>query len=459
MSSKLLSRASNVHVPRILCVVVNDYPKYAHLFQPLLQDGLLSGIRVGSQAEDFADLVAPPQTTGICPSPPLDSKLILLLGGKGTGSVLKAFCSAPSSSLSSSSESGFHPLSNVEWIHTHTTGVDCLELPITAQQQPLLRRIPISNARGMFREALAEHVLLSMLYFNRNVPKMVRDKERRVWDKTLTPMLKGQKVGIIGYGDIGRCCAQRALQFGMCPTGYRRSQPPNNASVPVVLGDSQTLPPMESITRTTALEGSSSSSSCSVLSSNKIMTDVAMREPTQHTVVGDSGPSLPQPQRGMDGAYIDVDTHVTVHTSPSALLHILCESDYVLNLLPHTPSTYHFFDRNKFSAMKANSVFINIGRGQTVVEQDLVDALTDNGGNDKCGHLKGAALDVYETEPLPTTSPLYDVPSHKILMTPHNADHTSTATEESLEQFITLFKEFVCCGKLPPYLVSVEKGY
>ena len=61
--------------------------------------------------------------------------------------------------------------------------------------------------------------------------------------------------------------------------------------------------------------------------------------------------------------------------------------------------------------MKKTSVFINVGRGETVVEEDLIKALKD-------GTIQGAALDVFKTEPLPQDSELWNLPN--VLITPHS---------------------------------------
>ena len=66
--------------------------------------------------------------------------------------------------------------------------------------------------------------------------------------------------------------------------------------------------------------------------------------------------------------------------------------------VPHTPATEGFFNRTKFRLMKPGAFFINIGRGMTTKLDDLVATL-------KAGEIAGAALDVYEQEPLPADSP------------------------------------------------------
>lgn len=86
------------------------------------------------------------------------------------------------------------------------------------------------------------------------------------------------------------------------------------------------------------------------------------------------------------------------------------EADFVINILPATTATEHFFDASVFRAMKDSALFINVGRGSTVVTDDLVNALRE-------GHIAGAGLEVVDPEPLPDGHPLYDLPN--ATMTPH----------------------------------------
>ena len=82
--------------------------------------------------------------------------------------------------------------------------------------------------------------------------------------------------------------------------------------------------------------------------------------------------------------------------------------------VPHTPATEGFFNRARFQKMKRSAFFINIGRGMTTRLDDLVDALNAK-------EIAGAALDVYEIEPLPAEHPLWTMPN--VLLTPHMAGH------------------------------------
>jgi phosphoglycerate dehydrogenase-like enzyme len=97
-----------------------------------------------------------------------------------------------------------------------------------------------------------------------------------------------------------------------------------------------------------------------------------------------------------------------------ALDSLLPRADFVILTVPHTPATEGFFHRARFQRMKKSAFFINIGRGMTTKLADLVAAL-------HAGEIAGAALDVYEQEPLPVDHPLWTTPN--VLMTPHMAGH------------------------------------
>ena len=99
---------------------------------------------------------------------------------------------------------------------------------------------------------------------------------------------------------------------------------------------------------------------------------------------------------------------------PTAELHAaLGEADYVAVTLPGTPETRHLLDAEAFAAVKQNAYFVNVGRGAVVDEAALVGALED-------GRLSGAALDVFEIEPLPEESPLWGM--ENVIISAHTTD-------------------------------------
>jgi phosphoglycerate dehydrogenase-like enzyme len=109
---------------------------------------------------------------------------------------------------------------------------------------------------------------------------------------------------------------------------------------------------------------------------------------------------------------------------PEALDELLPRADFVILTVPHTPATEGFFNRGRFQRMKQTAFFINIGRGMTTKLDDLVAAL-------RGGEIAGAALDVYEQEPLPSEHPLWTLPN--VLLTPHMAGHGPYLNERRLQ--------------------------
>jgi phosphoglycerate dehydrogenase-like enzyme len=99
----------------------------------------------------------------------------------------------------------------------------------------------------------------------------------------------------------------------------------------------------------------------------------------------------------------------TVHASPDLTEH-LPQADYVVAVAPLTEQTKGLFDARAFAAMKPSARFVNVGRGELVVTGDLVEAL-------QTGKIAGAALDVFETEPLPADNPLWNM--ENVLLSPH----------------------------------------
>jgi glyoxylate/hydroxypyruvate reductase A len=101
---------------------------------------------------------------------------------------------------------------------------------------------------------------------------------------------------------------------------------------------------------------------------------------------------------------------IACHHGPDALAPMLGKCDYVAAILPSTSDTRDLMDAAMLAHMKPGSVLINAGRGDLIVESDLIDCL-DN------GPLDGAVLDVLRSEPLPSDNPLWHHP--KVTLTPH----------------------------------------
>jgi phosphoglycerate dehydrogenase-like enzyme len=112
----------------------------------------------------------------------------------------------------------------------------------------------------------------------------------------------------------------------------------------------------------------------------------------------------------------------------------LATSDIVVDSLPLTPETKGLFDSARFQSFKKGAIFINVGRGPTVIERDLTKALQD-------GVLGGAALDVFEEEPLPGNSPLWKM--ENVIITPHCSGRSNNSLsravailDDNLERYV-----------------------
>ena len=128
---------------------------------------------------------------------------------------------------------------------------------------------------------------------------------------------------------------------------------------------------------------------------------------------------------------------------------LLAQSDYVVVAAPLTESTRGLINADHLSAMKQDAYLINVGRGPQVDEAALADALRERS-------IAGAALDVFEQEPLPSESPLWDL--ENLLITPH----TAGLTEKLWQRHYTLFSENLrrYLAREPLlFVVDKQKGY
>lgn len=125
---------------------------------------------------------------------------------------------------------------------------------------------------------------------------------------------------------------------------------------------------------------------------------------------------------------------------------ILAQCDYVVIAAPHTPRTAGMFRREQFRLMKRDAILINVGRGAIVVLDDLVAALD-------AGEIAGAALDVFETEPLPPDHPLWKMQG-RVIITPHVAGYSTRIAGRHLEALLENIGRFV---RGEPLLNVVDK--
>ena len=146
-----------------------------------------------------------------------------------------------------------------------------------------------------------------------------------------------------------------------------------------------------------------------------------------------------------DGSDPDVD----VLLAPNQLETLLAESDFVVLSAPSTPETYHLIDATTLRQMKPSAVLVNIARGDLVNEADLLAAL-------QSGVIAGAALDVFEVEPLPDSSPLWAAPN--VILSPHIAGMSTSYSRRLTDLLLDNLARFRA-GEPLRNVVDVARGY
>jgi phosphoglycerate dehydrogenase-like enzyme len=109
---------------------------------------------------------------------------------------------------------------DVRWIHSRWAGVDNLLFP-----ELVASAVPLTNGSGVFSQSLGEFALAAILYFAKDIPRMLRNQRAERWEPFDVDEIAGQTVGIVGYGDIGRAVARRAQAMGMRVLAVKRHFP------------------------------------------------------------------------------------------------------------------------------------------------------------------------------------------------------------------------------------------
>jgi phosphoglycerate dehydrogenase-like enzyme len=137
--------------------------------------------------------------------------------------------------------------------------------------------------------------------------------------------------------------------------------------------------------------------------------------------------------------------------APDELPKMLAETDVLVAAAPLTPETKHMLGESAFRAMKPSAIVMNVGRGPVIDEAALIRALAEK-------RLGGAALDVFETEPLAADSPLWDM--ENVLISPHCTDRTVNPDwlDLSMQCFIDNFQRYMK-GEPLENLVDKKAGY
>jgi phosphoglycerate dehydrogenase-like enzyme len=144
-----------------------------------------------------------------------------------------------------------------------------------------------------------------------------------------------------------------------------------------------------------------------------------------------------------------VDPLIDQFYGPATRLEMIPRCDYLVVSAPLTPETRGLIGAAEFAAMQPHAVVINIGRGPVIDEAALIDALTTN-------RIRGAALDVFDTEPLPEGHPFYAL--ENVLLSPHCADHTPDWLDRAMQFFLDQF-ERLRQGEPLLNVVDKRRGY
>ena len=255
----------------------------------------------------------------------------------------------------------------VKWIHVLSAGVDKILFPELIESP-----VPVTNGRGVFKDSLAEFCMASILFFAKDLRRLVSSQEAGRWEQFDVVQIRGHVLGVVGYGEIGRETARLARSLGMKVVAVRRRA------------------------------------------------------------------GLSASDRDLERVY-----------PPEGLREMLGASDYVVVSTPLTPETRGLIGDAELRAMKNSAVIINVGRGPVIVESALIAALTEK-------RIRGAALDVFDVEPLPGGHPFYKLDN--VLLSPHSADHIVGWADAAMNQFIENFERFRS-GQPLENVVDKKAGY
>lgn len=251
---------------------------------------------------------------------------------------------------------------DLRWIQWAGAGVDALLFPDLVNSD-----VVVTNAGGIYDDAIAEHVLALMLAHAKRLPDAVRNQLKSTWHYQTVNPVRGSTALVLGAGGIGRAIARLLAAVGVNVTLVATSTRPDD-------------------------------------------------------------------EFGRVTAWQDRD---------------LSRADWLVVAAPLTAATRYMIDRAVLAELPPSASLINIGRGASVDEVALVAALSG-------GTLAGAGLDVFETEPLPSDSPLWRM--ENVIITPHHAGDLDDYAERVAELFLKNLARYQA-GR--PLLNTIDKrlGY
>jgi phosphoglycerate dehydrogenase-like enzyme len=277
---------------------------------------------------------------------------------------------------------------HLRWVQLHMAGINTLE------RHPLYREtdIPLTTTSGVHAATVAEYAITVLLALAHRVPRMIAWHARKTWppDAERWPLfvpteLRGAVLGVIGYGSIGRELARLAT----------------------------------------------SAFGMTVLACKR---DPAVRTDSGYGVPGTGDPEglLPADWYG-----------------PAELPRMLPRCDAVVLCAPLTAETRRLIDRAAIRTMKPTAYFVNVGRGATVDEVALAEALASR-------RIAGAAIDVFAEEPPPAGHPFYDLDN--VILSPHVSGFLPSYDDRCAELFAENLRRYLAGAPLLN-LVDRALGY
>jgi phosphoglycerate dehydrogenase-like enzyme len=282
------------------------------------------------------------------------------------------------------------------WVHSATSGVEGALTPAALE-----RGVVVTNARGVFSRPIAEYVLMMILSVSRRLPQLLELQQERTWQPLEGAELRDVTVGIVGLGSIGRAVGALATAFGCRVVAVRRSGRQ---------GD-------DGARRTEGAPATAAAEDASVATA--------------------------QDERSFGEAMLDRVG------GPETLPELLGESDFVVLAAPLTSETEDMINEETLALVKPGAWLINVARGKLINEHALLRALRE-------GPLGGAVLDTFRDEPLPPTSPFYDLDN--VIVTPHTAWSSGRVLDRSVELFCDNLRRFAA-GEPLINVVDPAAGY
>ncbi len=274
----------------------------------------------------------------------------------------------------------------LRWIQLYSAGANhMLKEPIIQSDN-----VEVTTASGIHATAMSEFCLAMMLAFVYKLPKLLQQQARSEWNDdrqtAFNPVpLRGQTLGIVGYGSIGRELARAADALGM-----------------------------------------------TVLATKRDAMHPADEDSYHEAGTGDPEGEIP----------------LRLYP-PQALASMARECDFLAITTPLTDATRHMVDAAVWKAMKTTAVLVNVARGAVVDEVALIETL-------QAHRIGGAALDVFEQEPLPADSPLWKLDN--VIVAPHIAGSFSTYDEKGALLFAENLERYLD-GQPLLNRVQRERGY